>query len=207
MVLGALFRSLLLSILGLLFCQSATARQDDAQAVNPNFADNFSTLNCYCFGWVDATRPGPQLYRSGSYFGISYYNAEFELQYNRTTWEVRNVDGHLLHHTHDWDLRPKLKYKCHTYEDGHSLCYWRSKYQHHARYNYGAGIRLLPRGRHAKEYLHSGTDECRTICPDVVKLPHVTEGMCRRYDYMMRPICLSHEFGSCEMVYSLNDGF
>lgn len=205
LVLEALFRSLLVSILGLLFCQSATARQDNAIAVDPNFADMFSTLNCYCFGWVDPTGPGPQLYRSGSYFGISYYNAEFELQYNRTTWEVRNVEGHLLHHTLDWDLRPKLKYRCHTFEDDLRICYYREKHQHHARYQYEKGTRVLPRGRHAKEFLHSGADECRAICPDVVKLPNITEGMCRRYDYVMEPICVGHADGFCG-GYPLDNG-
>ncbi|MCJ1265243.1 hypothetical protein MMC22_005118 [Lobaria immixta] len=108
-----LFRSRLMSILDLLlFCPAAAARQNNGLSRAMDFADRFSTLNCYCFSWEDPTGPGPPHYRSGSYLGIGYYNREFELQYIRTTWEVRNLYGRLLRHTWNWDLRPQLGKRC-----------------------------------------------------------------------------------------------
>lgn len=56
-----------------------------------DFADTFSSLNCYRFGSEDEIVTVPQRYRSGSYFGINYYNREFELMYTRAMWEVRNL--------------------------------------------------------------------------------------------------------------------
>ncbi|MCJ1271136.1 hypothetical protein MMC22_011035 [Lobaria immixta] len=101
-VLQILFTLLLVFIPSPLSFPHTTTRRDNGQPGDIDFADTFSTPNCYCFGPEDETVPVPQHYRSGSCFGISYYNREFELMYTRTMWEV-DFDGRLLRPTFNRD--------------------------------------------------------------------------------------------------------
>lgn len=197
-VLQPLFMSLLLSIFGLLlFFPPATALRDDSLPVTTDWADVFSTLNCYCFGWERPAGPGPEHYRSGSYFGVSFYNRATDHMYNRTTIEVRNGLGRLLEDRNDWDYQPKLGLRCRKYGDDKQLCYWRYVHQVHGRYSFQDYSRVLPRVKHLKQYKLSTRGECHTICPEVVKLPHVSELMSMRFDYKMEPVCDGHDHGLC----------
>lgn len=206
-VVQTLFVSILVSLLGLLLAlPSATADEDDSQPVSEDWADTFSTLNCYCYDWEQPDGQGPEQYHSGSYFGISYYNREFDIRYNWTTLEVRNQIGRLLKHQWNWDLQPKLGKRCFRYDDHRHFCYTRYGNQVHARYSYQDYHRLLPRDKFSKKYFISMKGECVTICPEVVKLPHVSFAMSHRVEYRMLPICLTHLDGDCEATSLVQDG-
>ena len=185
----------------------ATARSDDRYPIDSDWADTFSTISCYCSGWetpaVPAwSEPVPEQYRSGSYFGISYFNRESGLHYNWTTIDVHNEAGRILkdrlgQHRSGWISRPTLDRRCVKYKDGNKICYMRKGRLHPARYSFGGFSRTLPRGSRAKKYMYSGSP-CRKICPDVVKLSSFSEAISHRFDYKIEPICLSQEFGLCE---------
>lgn len=200
-VIQTVFLSLLLSLLSLLVAlPSSIAYGDDSLPVTEDWADIFSSLNCYCYGWFDAPDGiGPEQYRSGSYFGVNYYHREYQRHFNRTMLEVRNVLGRLLHHRHNWKYQPMLSHRCVSLAEGTDLCYQHLHYQQHARYSFENYDRILPAGHKGiTPYRVSPGNECATICPDVVQLPEVTEQMCFRIDYKIRPICLGHALGHCE---------
>ncbi|MCJ1469411.1 hypothetical protein MMC07_008044 [Pseudocyphellaria aurata] len=200
-VIQTVFLSLLLSLLCLLASlPSSTAYGDDHLPLSADWADIFSTLNCYCYGWYNAPDGiGPEQYRSGSYFGVNYYQREYQRTFNRTTLEVRNILGRLLHWRHNWKYQPMLWNRCVDLTEGTQICYQHLPYQVHARYTFENYQRILPAGHKLiKRYMVSPGDECTAICPEVVSLPEVTHSMCFRIDYKIRPICSGHLQGRCE---------
>lgn len=197
-VLQAPFSSLLLLLLCLLPLPSTAAYNDDGLQVTEDWADVFSTLTCHCFGWEQLAGSGREQFRSGGYFGISYHNREWNVRYNRTTWEVvRGRLGQYVHPPHRLTLQPKLRQKCATLDDGSQLCYWHHGYHANARYTFHEGSRVLPRGRDIQKYIVPIGEECQPICVELVKLPEVSAATSRRVDYKMMPICPSHALGKC----------
>ncbi|MCJ1468562.1 hypothetical protein MMC07_007191 [Pseudocyphellaria aurata] len=194
-------QTVLLSLLGLLCFPFATAlTEDDQRGEGRNrWVDMFSTLACSCTGWQNTDGTDHHGHHSGDYFGISYYNREFDRLYNWTALEVRNPGPHHLHRHRHW--QPHMDPKCVTNDDGTELCYGRYGAQGHARYSYEGYLRRLPEEQFHEMQTHPATDECRTICPEVVKLPLVSATSCRRAHYKMRMICPGHSYGECEDPY------
>ncbi|MCJ1465211.1 hypothetical protein MMC07_003827 [Pseudocyphellaria aurata] len=189
-------QTVLLSLLGLLCFPSATALIHDGQrGERTNRWDLFSTLSCSCSDWQNADNSDHHGHHSGDYFGISYYNRDSDRLYNWTALEVRNPARPGPHHAHrERYLQPKMHSKCVWPDDGTMLCYWRYRDQTHGRYMFERHVRELP--DNAID-VHSANYECRTICPEVVKLPLVSATSCHRVHYQMRMICPGHHDGEC----------
>lgn len=160
--------------------------------------DHFNTTKCYCHEMMDPAGLAPVQYRSGSWFGMSYWNRHLN-----KTYPLVKIKSHHAVVGSVWESKltnlrqPRLNRHCHTYEDGAKLCYWRHPAQESARYSYRGKTRKMTPMADSEHLAHKAVEVCRDICRNEIGLANVTEHLSQTMAYKHEGICPHKWHGHC----------